>query len=211
VTQVIQSHPDSLISEMDPQSSATFLSEYQAANGGQLPLFLGTQLTSSSDWITSVIAGVGPASYQKSVKSIVPYVSLSGPGYDLYKTSLLRLGSPVQTPGRFVGNPYAIGDFDSVIITALAMVAANSTSPQAYNSFITKVTDQSPGATVVHNYANGLAALRAGKTIQYVGASGPLVFNPFHSAGRAFSYEDYDPAAKSMKTSSVIPGTALNG
>jgi ABC-type branched-subunit amino acid transport system substrate-binding protein len=211
VTQVVQSHPDALISEMDPQTSATFLSEYQSANGGQLPLFLGTQLTSSADWITSVLAGVGPGNFQKDVKAIVPYVSLSGSGYDLYKTSLLRLGSQVQNSARFVGNPYAIGDFDSVIIAALAMVAANSTSPRIYNSFITRVTDQSPGATLVHSYADGLAALKAGKTIQYVGASGPLVFNPFHSAGRAFSYEDFDPATKSMKTSSVIPGTALNG
>src|SRR3984893_7422940 len=114
VPQVIQSHPDALISEMDPQSSAAFLSQYQQLNGGQLPIFLGTQLTSSSDWITSVLAGVGPASFQKYIKSIVPYVSLGGPGYDLFKTSLLGLGSPVMNPGRFVGNPYAIGDFASV-------------------------------------------------------------------------------------------------
>src|SRR3984893_8623872 len=65
VAQVIQSHPEALISEMDPQTSATFLSEYQSANGGQLPLFLGTQLTSSADWITSVLAGVGPGNFQK--------------------------------------------------------------------------------------------------------------------------------------------------
>jgi ABC-type branched-subunit amino acid transport system substrate-binding protein len=209
VAQVIASHPDSLISEMDPQSSTTFLSEYQQANGGQLPTFIGTQLTSSGDWITSVLASIGPASFQRSVKSIVPYVSLAGPGYDLYKTTLLGLGTQVQNPGRLLSNPYAIGDFDSVVIMALAMVAANSTSPPVYNSFISKVTDQSPGARVVHDYADGLAALKAGKTIQYVGASGALVFNQFHSAGRAFAYEDYDPTTKSMKSSAVIPGTAL--
>jgi ABC-type branched-subunit amino acid transport system substrate-binding protein len=211
VMQVIQSHPDSLISEMDPQSSTTFLSEYQQLNGGQLPLVLGTHRSSTNDWMTSVLAAVGPTNFQKSIKSILPYVALSGPGYDLYKSSLLRLGSQVTNPGQFAGNPFAIGDFDSVIIMALAMTAANSTSPKTYNSFITRVTDQSPGATVVHNYADGLAALKAGKTIQYVGASGALIFNPFHSAGRAFSYADYDPGTKSMTTSFVIPGTALNG
>jgi hypothetical protein len=136
---------------------------------------------------------------------------LSGRGYDLYRTSLLGLRSQVQDPGQFVGHPYAIGDFDSVSIMALAMVEANSTSPRTYNAFITRVTNQSPGATVVHDYANGLAALRAGRTIQYVGASGALVFNKYHSAGRAFAYESYDPADKSMKSSFVIPGTALNG
>jgi hypothetical protein len=64
---------------------------------------------------------------------------------------------------------------------------------------------------VVHSYADGLAALKAGRTIQYVGASGALIFNKYHSAGRAFAYESYDPADKSMKSSFVIPGTALNG
>jgi ABC-type branched-subunit amino acid transport system substrate-binding protein len=212
VAQVIQSHPDALISEMDPQSSTTFLSEYQQQNGGQLPLVLGTERTSSNDWIVPVLTALGPANFQKHVKAITGYVSLTGPGYDLYKTSLLAEGSSqVQDPGQFAGHPYVIGDFDAVNIMALAMVAANSTSPQTYNSFITRVTDQSSGAAVVHNYAEGLAALRAGKTIQYVGASGPLVFNKYHSAGRAFSYADYDPATKSMKSSSVIPGTALNG
>jgi ABC-type branched-subunit amino acid transport system substrate-binding protein len=211
VTQVIQSHPDALISEMDPQSSTTFLSEYQQLNGGQLPIVLGTERTSSNDWIQPVLGAVGPGNYQKYIKAITPYVSLSGPGYDLYKTSLLAEGAQVQDPGQWTGHPYVIGDYDAVTIMALAMVAANSTSPQTYNGFITKVTDQSSGATVVHNYAEGLAALKAGKTIQYVGASGPLVFNKYHSAGRAFSYTDYDPASKSMKSSSVIPGTALNG
>jgi branched-chain amino acid transport system substrate-binding protein len=138
-------------------------------------------------------------------------VSLSGRGYDLYKTSLLGLGSQVQDPGQFVGHPYAIGDFDSVTIMALAMTAANSTSPRTYNGFITRVSNQSSGATVIHSYADGLAALRAGKRIQYVGASGALIFNQYHSARRAFAYESYDPAAKSMRSSFVIPGTALNG
>jgi hypothetical protein len=64
---------------------------------------------------------------------------------------------------------------------------------------------------VVHDYADGLAALRAGRTIQYVGASGALIFNQFHSAGRAFAYESSDPAAQSMRSSFVIPGTMLNG
>jgi branched-chain amino acid transport system substrate-binding protein len=211
VAQVIQSHPDALISEMDPQSSTTFLSEYQQLNGGQLPLVLGTERTSSNDWIVPVLTAVGPGNFQKYIKAITGYVGLSGPGYDLYKTSLLGLGSKVQDPGQWAGHPYVLGDYDAVNIMALAMVAANSTSPRNYNSFITRVTDQSPEATVVHNYADGLAALRAGKRIQYAGASGPLVFNQYHSAGRAFSYADYDPATKTMKTSFVIPGTALNG
>src|SRR5258708_2041536 len=73
VTQVIQSHPDSLISEMDPQSSTTFLSEYQQLSGDRLPVVLGTQRTSSDDWMQPVLQAIGPVSFQKDIKSIAPH------------------------------------------------------------------------------------------------------------------------------------------
>jgi branched-chain amino acid transport system substrate-binding protein len=119
------------------------------------------------------------------------------------------LSGKVKDPAQYVGHPFAISDYDAVVITALAMTMAKSTTPTAYNGFITKVT--APGGTVVRSYRDGLAAIKAGKKIQYVGASGPLVFNKYHSAGRAFAYDTYDPASKSMKVVSVIPGSALAG
>ena len=209
VSQIIASHPDAIISEMDPQSSTTFLSEYKQLNNGTLPEILGTERTSNSDWIQAVLGGIGPATFTKSIRSITPYVSFAGEGYDLYKTELLGLSSQVKNPGQYVGQPYAISDFDAVAITALAMNLAKSTNPSAYNAYVTQVT--APGGTVIHTYAEGLAAIKAGKKITYVGASGPLVFNKYHSAGRAFSYDVYDPTNKSMKPVTVIPGIALNG
>jgi ABC-type branched-subunit amino acid transport system substrate-binding protein len=208
VSQIIATHPDALISEMDPQSSTAFLSEYRQL-AGSLPTVLGTQRTSNGDWIQAVLGALGPAVYAKSIKTITPYVNLSGPAYDLYKHELLRLSGQVKNPIQYVGEPYSISDFDAVTIAALAMTMAKSTKPSVYNSFIIKVT--APGGKVVHTYGEGVAALKAGKTIQYVGASGPLVFNKYHSAERAFSYDVFDPAIKSMKPVSVIPGAALNG
>jgi hypothetical protein len=208
VSQLISTHPQALISEMDPQSSTTFLSEYKQL-AGSLPLVIGTERTSNSDWIQAVLGGIGSPTFVKSIHSITPYVKLSGTGYDLYKQELLAQSGPIKNPSQYVGQPYAISDFDAVAITALAMTMAKSTTPSVYNADITKVT--AAGGTVVHTYKDGLAALKAGKTIQYVGASGPLVFNKYHSAGRAFSYDVYDPKAKAMNPTAVIPGTALNG
>jgi branched-chain amino acid transport system substrate-binding protein len=210
VEKIINSHPDSLITEMDPQSATTFLSEYQQL-AGKLPLIITTQRASNSDWIKAVLGGIGSASFQKSIKTITPYVKLSGPGYEGYKTALLGTAGSVKDPAQYAGQPYAISDYDAVAITALAMTEAKSTKPTDYNPFITKVTAAAPGAVVVHNYADGLSALKAGKTIQYVGASGPLVFNQYHSAERAFSYDVFDQAAKAMKPTQVIPGSALSG
>jgi branched-chain amino acid transport system substrate-binding protein len=209
VEKIINSHPDAVITEMDPQSSTTFLTELQQL-GGTLPLIISTQRASNSDWINAVLGGIGSASFQKSIKTITPYVKLSGPGYNGYKTALMATQG-VKDPAQYAGHPYTISDYDAVAITALAMTEAKSTKPTDYNAFITKVTAPSQGAVVVHNYADGLSALKAGKTIQYVGASGPLVFNANHSAERAFSYDVYDPKTKSMTPTSVIPGSALNG
>ena len=207
---MISGHPDVLVSEMDPQSSTTFLSEYLQL-AGSLPIVLGTQRTSNSDWIEAVLGGIGQENFNTYITSITPYVDLSGPGYDLYKKWLLTLGAEVKSPDQYVGHPYAISDYDAVNITALAMVMANSTDPTKYNAFITKVTAESSGAVVVNSYADGLAALKDGKVIQYVGASGPLVFDQYQSAGRAFSYDVYDPSTKSMVSKTVIPGIALLG
>jgi ABC-type branched-subunit amino acid transport system substrate-binding protein len=208
ITKIIAMHPDALVSEMDPQSSTTFLTEYMQL-AGSLPPVLGTQRTSNNDWIQAVLGGIGQADYTKYVKAVVPYVGLSGPGYDLYKHWLLTLGGTVQDPAQYVGQTYAISDYDAVNITALAMAGANSTDPSVYNGFVTKVT--APGGVIVHGYADGLKALKAGKRIQYVGASGPLVFDANHSAEREFSYDTFDAATKSMTPASIISGSQLAG
>ena len=44
---------------------------------------------------------------------------------------------------------------------------------------------------VVHTFAAGKAALEAGKQIQYIGASGPAVFNKYHNSTGAFEVAGY--------------------
>jgi ABC-type branched-subunit amino acid transport system substrate-binding protein len=210
VEQVIGAHPDALITEMDPQSQATFMSEYQQL-AGHLPLTIGTERTATSDVLGALRSSLGVANMQKYIKTITPYVGLTGAGYELYKKTLQSLSSKIPNASQYLGHPYTISDFDAVSITALAMTEAHSTNPSVYNKFVVKVTAPTHGATVVHSYADGLAALKAKKTIQYVGASGPLVFDKYHSAGRSFSYDKYDAATKSMVPVTVIPGSALNG
>lgn len=210
VAKVVAAHPDAIVSEMDPQSSTTFLSEYLQL-AGHLPVVLGTQRTSNSDWIQAVYGGIGKADFTQYIKAITPYVPPSGASHALYAHWLMTLGGKVKDPAQYVQHPYAIADYDAVNITALAMVEAHSTDPAVYNKFIVKVTAAAPGVVQVHSYAAGLAALKAGKHIQYVGAGGTLAFNKYHSAERSFSYDSFDPATKSMIPVTVIPGSVLNG
>jgi len=209
ISKIIAAKPDALVTEMDPQSAATFLSEYLQL-AGHLPIILGTQRTSNSDWIAAVLGAIGQDDYVKYIKSITPYVPPASPSHTVYAHWLLKQGA-VKQPSQYLQHPYAIADYDAINITALAMVEAHSTAPAAYNKFIVKVTAASPGAVQVHSYAEGLRALKAGKTIEYVGAGGPLAFNQYHSAERAFSFDAFQAANKSMNPVTVIPGSALNG
>jgi branched-chain amino acid transport system substrate-binding protein len=69
--------------------------------------------------------------------------------------------------------------YDGVIIAALAMDESHSTSGPVFNTAIQKVTAQ--GGTPVYSYPQGLAALKAGKKISYIGASGPFYYNANHN------------------------------
>ena len=84
-------------------------------------------------------------------------------------------------------------DYDGFIVMALAATAAKSTTPSVWNAYIPKVTTASPGAVVVHSYADGVAALKAGKTIDYVGATGLIAFNQYHNSTGGFEITGYQP------------------
>lgn len=49
------------------------------------------------------------------------------------------------------------------------MLASHSTQPSVFKPFIEKIGDGVPGATVVNSFAQGAAALKAGKQIRYEG------------------------------------------
>ena len=88
------------------------------------------------------------------------------------------------------------------------MLESNSTSPATFNKYISRVTNPSPGATVVQTYAAGKAALSAGKKIQFVGASGEIVFNQFHNS--TFEYEiEQEDAAGNVTLVGPVAGKAI--
>jgi hypothetical protein len=47
---------------------------------------------------------------------------------------------------------------------------------------------------VVHSYAAGVAALHAGKKIDYVGAAGVIDFNKWHNSSGGFEIGAYQPS-----------------
>jgi ABC-type branched-subunit amino acid transport system substrate-binding protein len=204
VAKVLAANPQALVGELDARTAATFLTELQQQNNGKLIPFIVTQRATQPDWAPAVAPAIGTANLVSSVTSVSPDLELSGPGYDAFKTSMAAVGANQHQQN----NPFVAATYDGVIAFALAMDLAKSIDPSTYVSQIPNVTSAKTGAVVVSTYADAVAALKAGKTIQYVGAAGVTDFNKNNTANRPYSAWTYDPSIKDWKMGDVFPLTA---
>lgn len=178
VHRLLNSKPQVVFTESDPQTDATAFANLLEL-GKPLPIY-GTNATVIPQWLKAVAKVLGNAKMAKYYRGVEPYAP-NFPGTKLFNKALLA--SPqVTSPKTWLGQEYATTPYDAVAIYALAMTEANSTNPSVFNKDILSVTAPGKGKKVVYTYAAGLKALKAGDKIQYVGASGPTIFNKWHNA-----------------------------
>jgi ABC-type branched-subunit amino acid transport system substrate-binding protein len=189
IENILAAHPQVIFTEVDPQTGATFLSELQQLRK-MLPV-IGTEVSLQAPWLKAVSGAIGAQAISTYVQGMQPYAPPSGTAWQAFNRSLLASASQVPKPGQWSTDPYSMTYYDGVNVMALAMIAANSTSPAVFNADIMKVTEPGPGKTVVYTFAAGKAALKAGQQIQYVGAGGPIVFNHWHNSTGAFEAAKY--------------------
>ena len=202
VAAVLAAHPQALVGEMDARTAATFLSELRQQHGGMIP-FIVTQRATQGDWAPAVGPAIGNTTLAKYVTAIAPALHSSGPAYAAFQQSM----TAIKANPFAAHNPFVAATYDGVISFALAMDAAKSTDPSVWVKYIPKVTAPASGATAVSTYAQGAAALKAGKTIQYVGASGPMIFNKYNTANRPYAVWTFNPATTGWVMGQVLPGS----
>jgi len=203
VSQALAAHPQALVGEMDARTAATFLSELRQQHSGLIP-FVVTQRATQPDWAPAVQPAIGTASLGKDVTAIAPALSAQGPAYEAFQQAMTSVkANPFQAK-----NPFVAATYDGVMAFALAMDLAKSTAPSAFVKDIPKVTSAADGATVVKTYAQAVAALKAGKTIQYVGASGPMVFNQYNTANRPYAVWSFSPSSTAWVMGQTLPASA---
>ena len=95
--------------------------------------------------------------------------------------------------------------YDGIIMTALAMVATNSKDPTVYNPKIKEIANGGSGATVVHTYKDGVDALKAGKTIRFVGAGGENNFDQYNNSQSGYILVKYNAAGDEVKVKQLTP------
>jgi ABC-type branched-subunit amino acid transport system substrate-binding protein len=202
VSKVVKAHPQAIVGELDPRTAATFFSEFLQQNGSMIP-FVATQRTVQYDWAPAVAPAIGPQNVAKYVEAIAPDFGTQGPAFEAYMNAVKSSGGDQGA----ANNPFVSSQYDGVVAFSLAMDLAHSTSPSAYIAQIANVTSPKSGAVVVHNYANGLKAIEAGKQIQYIGASGKMIFDKYNTATRAYALWTYDPATKAWKMVQILPNS----
>jgi branched-chain amino acid transport system substrate-binding protein len=186
VEQLIAAKPQVIFTETSPQANATYLAELQQL--GHLIPVVGTDVTIQPSWFTAMAGSIGKPALTKYFVAESPYAPPSGPGWQVYNKDLLA-SSSVPKPAQWSTDSYTMTYYDSVLLMALAATATKSTSPAVWNASIPAMT--TPGAVMVHTYAEGLAALHAGKKIDYVGATGIISFNQWHNSGGGFEIAAY--------------------
>ena len=184
IEQMLASKPQVIFTELDPQTSGTFLSELQQLHG-LIPI-VGTEVTLQSPWLKAVTGAIGKQAMTKYFTGMQPYAPTSGESWTTYNKALLASKSQVPQPSQWSSDPYSMTYYDGVTIMALAMLASHSIKGATFNGEIKAVTEPAAGKTVVHSFAEGKAALAKGEKIQYVGAGGPIAFNKWHNSSGAF-------------------------
>ena len=192
VEQLIAAKPQVIFTEASPQANATYLAELQQL--GHLIPVIGSDATIEPHWLTAVAGAIGKPALSKYFVGRAALRPCVGGRVAGVQQGPAGLTAGVTKPAsQWTADSYSMVDYDGVIVMALAATAAKSTSPSVWNKYIPAVTTASPGAVAVHSYADGIAALKAGKTIDYVGATGIIVWNQYHNSTGGFEVAAYQP------------------
>jgi branched-chain amino acid transport system substrate-binding protein len=205
VSKLVAGHPQALFIEADPQTSATVLTELTQLYH-PIPI-IGTDGTTQPPWQKAVTQAIGQSTMTKFYRGAQPYAPTSGAAHSIWLNALQAAAGGVTKPiSQWEDDSFAEAAWDSVNLMALAMEMAKSSKPAVYNPFIRKVANGGPGATVVHSFAEGKAALQAHKTITYVGATGPITFDQYQNSPGAFAIVRADGSTIKSYTSKDLQG-----
>jgi branched-chain amino acid transport system substrate-binding protein len=191
---IVMSKPQVILTEALGATDAAFLSEVKQLNHGKSIPVIGTSATISPDWFKSVSSAVGAPTVASSFWADNLVTESSGTAFNAFKTAIYAEKGKVGQTGDFstyLTAPGAVHLYDGINLAALAMVASKSTSGSAFTADILKIGDGVPGATVVNTFAQGVAALKAGKQIRYEGPGGPTSFDAYHDSAGLFQVDRY--------------------
>jgi branched-chain amino acid transport system substrate-binding protein len=205
---IVAAHPDVILTEALGATAASFLSEVKQLNGGTMIPIIGTSATIDPAWYSSVSGAIGANTLTSNYVADNLVVESTGPAYQVFSQNLLAEKGKFGNTGNFntyLTAPGAVHLYDGINLAALAMIEAKSTAATVFRPFVEKIGNGVPGATVVTSFADGVAALKAGKSIRYVGPGGPTNFDSFHDSTGLFEVDSYGPTGQVKVVGQLTP------
>jgi branched-chain amino acid transport system substrate-binding protein len=194
VLSVLKAKPQVIFTQMEPPTAAVLTKNLKELNGLKIPI-IATDTSTAPEWITAVTPAVAHAAVFSVQGATVK--SKATP----YFLKYFKKAFPGQSP--LASAPYA---YDGTIALALAITKAKSTTGTSFAKDIPIVT--SPPGTAVYSYQAGVAALKAGKKINYQGASGAMDYNKYHNVFGPFEVVNSTLSGK-LKSITIISGKAV--
>ncbi|HSR85538.1 MAG TPA: ABC transporter substrate-binding protein [Streptosporangiaceae bacterium] len=170
VRQAIAAHPQVIFTQEDPPTAAVLFRQFKQLGGQNIP-WIGTDVTSGSDYIKAI--GI-PAAHAHLTS--VFGTSVTGAA----SAAFIKLFNQIY-PSQAAAGPLANANYayDALISLALADEYAKTTSGATVARDMSKVTN--PPGTACYTYASCVRLIKAGKKINYQGASGNLDYNKFNN------------------------------
>ena len=205
---IVSAHPDAIMTEALGSADPTLFAEIKQLNGGKVIPIIGTSAAISPAFYQASASAIGAAAFSANFHADNLVTATSGPAYNAFSQALLAVKGKVN--GAQTGNfttyftaPGAVHLYDGINLAALAMVAANSTDTAKWKPWIATIGNGVPGAVTVSSFAQGVAELKAGKQIRYVGPGGPTSFDAYHDSPGIFQIDTYSPTGAVQVTGNI--------
>jgi branched-chain amino acid transport system substrate-binding protein len=160
-------------------------------------------LSSYTNTVSQVIADKPQVIFTQTDKLFTSVYgsSVTGAANDAFMAGFNKLAPAVVKAGVLSGANYA---YDSVITLALADTFAKTTGGTKAAKAMAMVTN--PPGTPCYTYGSCVALLKAGKKINYEGASGSIDYNKYNNA-----FGPYAAFVADAKTGNEVQGTTMSG
>jgi len=165
LAKVFENKPEIVLLSAGTDSATTIMREWYRGNYG------GKWILGSDLGANEVVSGIG-ADIMAGQYGQAGADDVNSPSYKRYQ-ELWKAETGSDTVA-----PYSSPLYDSFILEALAIEIGGQATGEAINANIKKVTT---GEVQCLSFADCVKAIREGKTIQYMGVSGPLQFNQFNN------------------------------
>lgn len=198
VEKLFANSPQCIFMQTDPQTASTFFSDVRQLGHLNVPFIL---TDAGADINMAKALGLADAAkWMTGMNGSPP----AGPAWQHF-TEVYNTVWGTNKPVTLSQNTY-----DSAIIAALAITEAGTTDPTVWIKHVNSVvnTAEDASAVKVNTYADGVTALKAGKKIDFEGASGSDDYNQFHNVAGGWDVVQFD-ASSNLNTVFTVPESQI--